>query len=227
MKIINTKTEEEFDRLMKYFEEKKIVWCDDEKAIAGGNWETYKEQTCMKVNGSLTFADVDYYKRGEVPIQTVNEYIRENQTTKFKVGDKVRVKEGLKGEKTYGIYFNNDMKKLMGETLTIRNIDEDVYNVEENCWDWIDEMLEKVEEDNKINSKEEINKSNTKKMSIVKFAKNLTLSKDEKLLREQGLRDECGEWTDEADVIVANLVADDKRKDLIDIAQKMKDETKK
>jgi len=59
------------------------------------------------------------------------------------------------------------------------------------------------------------NKLKETKMSIVKFAKNLTLSKDEKLLREAGLRDECGEWTEKANAIVANLVADEKRKELI------------
>ncbi len=41
--------------------------------------------------------------------------------------------------------------------------------------------------------------------SIVKFAKDLTLSKDEKLLRKVDLQDENGEWTNSAYDIVQDL----------------------
>lgn len=43
--------------------------------------------------------------------------------------------------------------------------------------------------------------------NIVKFAKYITLSADEKELRKAGLQDEDGGWTEEADDIIENFVA--------------------
>jgi hypothetical protein len=43
--------------------------------------------------------------------------------------------------------------------------------------------------------------------NIVEFAKNLTLSQDEKLLREVGLKDECGNFTENARQVVLDLEA--------------------
>lgn len=51
------------------------------------------------------------------------------------------------------------------------------------------------------------NKLIEKSMNIVKFAKDLTLSKEEKLLRKVGLKDEEGNWTEEAMRIVENKLA--------------------
>ena len=43
--------------------------------------------------------------------------------------------------------------------------------------------------------------------SVVKFAKDLTLSADEKALRQAGLKNEDGVWTIESKKIIYNLVA--------------------
>lgn len=58
-------------------------------------------------------------------------------------------------------------------------------------------VSEYLEKSNKLNKK---TMETTK--SIVEFAKNLTLSKEEKLLRKVGLKDSDGDWTEEARHIV-------------------------
>lgn len=54
----------------------------------------------------------------------------------------------------------------------------------------------------RINRTNKINKNMETTKSIVEFAKNLTLSKEEKLLRKAGLKDSEGNWTSEARAIV-------------------------
>jgi hypothetical protein len=49
--------------------------------------------------------------------------------------------------------------------------------------------------------------NNKTNMDIVTFAKNLTLSSDEKLLREVGIKDNCGNYTGSALDIVEDLEA--------------------
>lgn len=61
---------------------------------------------------------------------------------------------------------------------------------------------------------------------ITTFAKNLVLSADEKLLRKYGLKDECGEFTDEAeDLVIAKLVKENESY-LIELAKGMEEEEK-
>lgn len=65
---------------------------------------------------------------------------------KFKVGDKVKVRNGLVVDKFYGnVRCNSSMAKMGGEVLTICRIVSDYYKFEENTFAWTDEMLEPVE----------------------------------------------------------------------------------
>lgn len=63
--------------------------------------------------------------------------------------------------------------------------------------------------------------------NIVKFAKNMVLSADEKLLRKYGLKGECGEYSDEAREIVMDKLIHDNEQVLIDIAKAKEAEDKK
>lgn len=63
--------------------------------------------------------------------------------------------------------------------------------------------------------------------NIVNFAKNLTLSKEEKLLRKYGLKDECGNYTKEARRIIAMKLCSDNENYLVEIATEKDKETKK
>lgn len=63
-------------------------------------------------------------------------------------------------------------------------------------------------------------------MNITKFAKELLLSSDEKLMRKYGLKTECGDYTAEAREIILNKLCKDNEAELIDIAKKMNEEDK-
>jgi hypothetical protein len=68
---------------------------------------------------------------------------------KYKVGDRVRVKDDLEVNSVYGeLFFNTDMEKYKGEKATIRQVNvNDLYkidiDVEGFCWN--DEMIEPIE----------------------------------------------------------------------------------
>jgi hypothetical protein len=62
---------------------------------------------------------------------------------KFKVGNKVKVRSDLIAETVYdGVYVNKRMIKYCDKILTIEGVKKDCYVVEDNDWDWNDEMLE-------------------------------------------------------------------------------------
>ena len=69
---------------------------------------------------------------------------------KFKVGDKVRLKNNLEVEKKYGeIFFVSSMNGLKGKEITINGItSQGNYTVEESYFFFSDEMLEKATDNN-------------------------------------------------------------------------------
>ena len=72
---------------------------------------------------------------------------------KYKVGDKVRVREDLSIDKMYdGCYFAPSMKKKKKKTVTIRRVRENInrYEIEEDYggWNWTDSMFEPLESEN-------------------------------------------------------------------------------
>ena len=66
---------------------------------------------------------------------------------KFKVGDRVKVREDLKPNEYYGgVRFDSDMRKMKGRTVTIiSTFDDDSYRVEGSIFYWTDEMFENKE----------------------------------------------------------------------------------
>lgn len=72
---------------------------------------------------------------------------------KYKVGDKVRVREDLSTDKRYdGCYVTHSMTKFVGKTVTIRKVRENLnrYEIKEDdrVWDWTDGMFEPLESEN-------------------------------------------------------------------------------
>lgn len=68
---------------------------------------------------------------------------------KYKVGDKVRVKNNLQDDVFYGkVPYAKTMEKYKGEVLTIDSISKEYYFVKEDYgkFKWTDEMLEPIEE---------------------------------------------------------------------------------
>lgn len=73
------------------------------------------------------------------------EIVEEDKEMKFKVGDKVRVREDLEIDKMYGNYeFIKEMAHLKGEIVTIKEVLKSGYRIEEEYYMWTDEMLEEV-----------------------------------------------------------------------------------
>ena len=67
-------------------------------------------------------------------------------TNKFKVGDKIKVREGLVADKYYdNVSCDSSMAKMGGRVLTINCVKSSHYGVEENTFYWTDEMLEPAE----------------------------------------------------------------------------------
>lgn len=70
-------------------------------------------------------------------------------------------------------------------------------------------------------------KNKSKDMSkLTRFVKNMVLSADERLLRKVGLKDECGDFTEEAKQIVLNKLTADNSAELISIAKELEKERK-
>lgn len=151
---------------------------------------------------------------------------------KFKVGDRVRVIHG-------GGYYCDPLnytiqhmrnhsftsEKRIGEETIIEDIKySDIngmnfFNVGFGNW-WSENSFELVES---------INSSNKSIMSTIKeFAKNLVLSKKEKLLRKHGLKDSCGEFTADAKELALIKLAQDNQDYLVSLAEaKEKEENNK
>lgn len=82
---------------------------------------------------------------------------------KFKVGDKVKVREDLEGNTSYnGLYFNPKMEVYKGKTIIIERInctERGLYVASD--WYWNDEMLEPVKEEKKMRNIDVIAKDET------------------------------------------------------------------
>lgn len=71
------------------------------------------------------------------------------------------------------------------------------------------------------------NNKKTIMSKITTFAKNLVLSGDEKLLRKYGLKNECGEFTNEANELVISKLVKENEAYLVELAKKMEEEESK
>ncbi len=61
---------------------------------------------------------------------------------KYKIGDKVRVKEDLKVGTVYGdYYFNKEMAKLKGKVVEINDLGCNSYSIKEGRYSWTEEMF--------------------------------------------------------------------------------------
>lgn len=102
---------------------------------------------------------------------------------KYKVGDKVKVREDLKPNEYYdGIRFDGNMQKMKGKTVTIEKVFPDKsYWIEEYGFIWSDEMLEDVEEENTI----------SEEMTIGQVIDNLMNNPDIIIKKLTQLAEEC------------------------------------
>jgi len=159
----------------------------------------------------------------------------------FKVGDKVRRTKEEHGGMTIGDTAVVTDIKDKGDSIQLNKYCKDKFwwhesrNFElvEQSKDWKikeDALMDcmKIMIGNPLTHFNIIKPTGRNHMSnIIKFAKNLVLSGDEKLLRQQGLKDEFGEYTEDAIQIVIQKLVKDNEPELIKIAQAKKDEESK
>lgn len=81
---------------------------------------------------------------------------------KYKVGDKVRVRDDLVVYKAYchGFYFIPQMACCKGRTVTISRIGDDFYKIKDDIYycSWADEMFENVKTKHKVGDKVRVRK---------------------------------------------------------------------
>ena len=123
------------------------------------------------------------------------------------ITEKLQVPTPTKEEyiKVFQCTFDNGNAWANGEYDTLLN----------DCSTW-----KKHEEDNLV-------KDNNKAMNIKKFVKTLTLSKEDKLLREQGLQNDSGDFTDTAKELIIDKLVEENKAYLVEIATQLKEEDKK
>ena len=101
------------------------------------------------------------------------------------------------------------------------------FNTDLNYRDYLDYFSFSENLANCITQTQKDYKLDNKAMNIKKFVKTLTLSKEDKLLREYGLQNDCGDFTEEAKELVINKLVEDNKAYLVEIATKLKEEDKK
>ena len=88
---------------------------------------------------------------------------------KFKVGDKVRVREDLEVGKDYGNYYVvvEDMKEYKGKEFIIHEVWRNCYRLKDIGYYWTDEMLEPIEREKNNMNIEELNLEYKTKMDAL------------------------------------------------------------
>ena len=84
MYIVNTKTQIEYDELMKLLEAQGYKWANGRKPTKEYSWQDYREKTCIRVEGTITYGDIDWYKKEYQyrQILTVAQYKQKTQKSK-------------------------------------------------------------------------------------------------------------------------------------------------
>lgn len=170
---------------------------------------------CSKVSGySFTPCVAEIHKARE----NFSEIIVSGQSWIFR-NEWLELIRGDRPEKTKFVYGCSQLPDFT-QCMPGTTIDFDV-NIDSRRW-YGKSMTEKANEYKEdIMNYLENNIPNKNKImnNIVTFAKDLLLSADEKLLRKMGLKDECGEYTCEAEDLVRHKLIKDNEPYLLEIAK--------
>jgi len=92
--VVNTKTQEEYDELMRIYEEAGWEWIGGGKPTKYNDWNVYREETCIPVKNNIIYANLPYFKGCAIISLSEFKQIQgpgNRKQTKFKVGDKVKI----------------------------------------------------------------------------------------------------------------------------------------
>ena len=139
---VHCDTEEKANVFLKGCDKQKIIWARNDKCAMCNNWAYYCEETCyccFSDYGKLGYSPRTFYE--SKGIKTIDWRIKGEQQMKYKIGDKVKVKENLVVDKEYGDNaFIEEMEK--DKFITIKKYCGNQYKVEENEFTYTDEMLD-------------------------------------------------------------------------------------
>lgn len=162
--VVNVKTQDEYDQFMRALEKETILkWALGHKPTHFHGWTLNKEKTCVRCvtdNETILSGSTSYYESKGYEIIDFSDLIKKENNMKFKVGDKVKVKnwEDMKNEfgtdddgdivigKEKGkTYFLTPWSKFYGTTQIISEVHDGGYLLEsDNLWEFNDRMLEPV-----------------------------------------------------------------------------------
>ncbi len=77
MKTINTKTQEEYNKVMEIFEEKGYTWFAWNLPTEKNYWEKYKKDTCIDYEDNFWYANINFYKKEWIEIISFQEFLKE------------------------------------------------------------------------------------------------------------------------------------------------------
>ena len=156
--VVNVKTQDEHDQFTTLLEkETSLKWVWGAIPTHFGGW-TGKGTCIRRVVSSdmITFGDITYYDSKGYEIIDFSDLMKKENNMKFKVGDKVRVRNWNSMAKEFGLddygniylggirFFCDGMKSLCGTVHTIDEIDGSGYRFKTHCYWLTDDMLEPV-----------------------------------------------------------------------------------
>ena len=148
--VINTRTENQYNKLIKWSKDKGIPWATGSAKALSGNrpWNDYKENTCVRYcGGTILHYDIGFYKEHGYKIVTYRQFFKPQKTEKqsFEVGDTVKIKEDLKILEEYdGFYIFSDMASYRGKETVIKRMSYEgsfKLDCDEEEWNWSPSML--------------------------------------------------------------------------------------
>ena len=243
--IVRTKTIEEWNAVQEKAFEFGIYWCTGSKELLNV-WEEYGEDSVLIIREDALYKRrFGNWKVGESPkefaVLSANEYINQSKA-KFKVGDVVRCINP-----TINATINSRLN--IGEIYKVESLDNTFVRLEGLEYDWFASRFELAEEtandeweyawacyenEHKLfvkpNQKVEdklITKGKNFMSNIIETAKNLTLSPEEKLLRRVELKNDRGDYTEEAIRIILQELCKEREDKLIEVAKAQEEEDKK
>lgn len=201
----------------------------------GAGWELGKEGTVKEI--TLDSKNIYWFNEFENgAFEDSLELVKDTPKPKFKAGDRVKTNMGegiivkcderdmdspyhIKYESGGTFWSGSDKAELIEEGCN--SCEEDI------CRDNGEELDFISEDDFNEPSNSSRNKVGKIMSKVSEFVKNSLLSKEEKLLRKYGLKDSCGDYTDEAERLVIGKLVKENEAHLIEVALAMEAEEAK
>ena len=176
-KAVHCDTEEKANEFLALADSVGYRWIGGKSLIEENFWEVYKEETCYEVKkGGFMYRDVDYFKNDNYEI------IKYQSPLKFKVGDKVRIKDtqSFYNYDKIGVIEGVDMSSglsyfvdIYGDGWLWKMAEESLEKVEETTYEeeTIDDIIEEIEYHqkainelrNRLKEKRKLNKTKEEK----------------------------------------------------------------